>query len=140
MDVAAAPRAKSLLQHFAAVKDIRQPCKVTYLLKEGLLLVVCGTMAARDDDDDIVLWGKAHLPLLRRLGEDQVVTAAVRSCCGSAPKMSSTPRKKWPFQFLRSEWLKTFRKNGALKHNKSGRSPSPLSHTGRQGRTPSAGC
>lgn len=55
MDVTAAPRAKSLLEHFSAIKDSRQPCKVMYPLKEVLLLVVCGTMAACDDYDDIVL-------------------------------------------------------------------------------------
>ena len=40
-----------------------------YPLKEVLLLVVCGTMAACDDYDDIALWAKTHLPFLRRLGE-----------------------------------------------------------------------
>jgi predicted transposase YbfD/YdcC len=69
MDITAAPRAKSLLEHFSAIKDNRQPCKVMYPLKEVLLLVVCGTMAACDDYDDIVLWGKTHLPFLRRLQE-----------------------------------------------------------------------
>jgi predicted transposase YbfD/YdcC len=69
MDALPAPRAKSLLEHFSAVKDDRQPCKVMYPLQEVLLLVVCGTMAACDDYDDIVLWGKTHLPFLRRLRE-----------------------------------------------------------------------
>jgi predicted transposase YbfD/YdcC len=69
MNETAAPRAKSLLEHFSAIKDIRQPCKVMYPLKEVLLLVVCGTMAACDDYDDIVLWGKTHLPFLRRLAD-----------------------------------------------------------------------
>jgi predicted transposase YbfD/YdcC len=67
MDAMPAPRAKSLLEHFSAIKDDRQPCKVMYPLKEVLLLVVCGTMAACDDYDDIVLWGKTHLAFLRRL-------------------------------------------------------------------------
>ncbi len=31
-----------------------------------LLLVVCGTIASCDDYDDIVEWGEAHLPFLRR--------------------------------------------------------------------------
>jgi predicted transposase YbfD/YdcC len=57
------------LEHFSAITDTRQPCKVMYPLKEVLLLVVCGTMAACDDYDDIVLWGKAHLPFLRRLAD-----------------------------------------------------------------------
>jgi predicted transposase YbfD/YdcC len=69
MNETVAPRAKSLLEHFSAIKDIRQPCKVMYPLKEVLLLVVCGTMAACDDYDDIVLWGKTHLPFLRRLAD-----------------------------------------------------------------------
>jgi predicted transposase YbfD/YdcC len=61
------PRRKSLLQHFSAIKDSRQPCKVMYPLSEVLLLVVCGTMAACDDYDDIVLWGNKHLDFLRCL-------------------------------------------------------------------------
>jgi len=62
-----APRRKSLLDHFSAIKDGRQPCKVMYPLGEVLLLVVCGTMAACDDYDDIVLWGTRHLEFLRSL-------------------------------------------------------------------------
>jgi predicted transposase YbfD/YdcC len=65
-EVATRP-AKSLLEHFSAIEDTRQPCKVMYPLREVLLLVVCGTMAACDDYDDIVLWGNAHLDVLRRL-------------------------------------------------------------------------
>lgn len=61
------PRRKSLLEHFSTIKDTRQPCKVMYPLSEVLLLVVCGTMAACDDYDDIVLWGSKHLDFLRRL-------------------------------------------------------------------------
>lgn len=64
-----APRAKSLLEHFSQIKDTRQPCKVMYPLSEVLLLVVCGTMAACDDYDDIVLWGGKHLKFLRGLQE-----------------------------------------------------------------------
>lgn len=69
MKIAAVPRAKSLLEHFSAIEDVRQPCKVMYPLSEVLLLVVCGTMAACDDYDDIVLWGNQHLDFLRRLQE-----------------------------------------------------------------------
>jgi predicted transposase YbfD/YdcC len=69
MNEAAAPRARSLLEHFSAIRDDRQPCKVMYPLSEVLLLVVCGTMAACDDYDDIVLWGKKHLDFLRGLQE-----------------------------------------------------------------------
>ena len=67
MNEAARPRAKSLLEHFSEIKDRRQPCKVMYPLGEVLLLVVCGTMAACDDYDDIVLWGNKHLDFLRGL-------------------------------------------------------------------------
>ena len=69
MNEVAAPRARSLLEHFSAIPDGRQPCKVMYPLSEVLLLVVCGTMAACDDYDDIVLWGEKHLDFLRRLQE-----------------------------------------------------------------------
>ena len=69
MNEAAAPRAKSLLEHFSAIAGVRQPCKVMYPLGEVLLLVVCGTMAACDDYDGIVLWGEKHLGFLRRLQE-----------------------------------------------------------------------
>jgi predicted transposase YbfD/YdcC len=62
-------RAKSLLDHFAEIEDNRQPFKVMYPLSEVLLLVVCGTIAACDDYDDIVLWGKKHLGFLRSLQE-----------------------------------------------------------------------
>jgi predicted transposase YbfD/YdcC len=67
MDVIEAPRRRSLLDHFSAIKDTRQPCKVMYPLREVLLLVVCGTIATCDDYDDIVLWGEQHLAFLRRL-------------------------------------------------------------------------
>lgn len=67
MKEVAKPRRKSLLEHFSAIKDNRQPCKVMYPLSEVLLLVVCGTIAACDDYDDIVLWGNKHLDFLRRL-------------------------------------------------------------------------
>jgi len=67
MSEVAAPRRQSLLEHFSAIKDNRQPCKVMYPLSEVLLLVVCATMAACDDYDDIALWGNKHLDFLRRL-------------------------------------------------------------------------
>ena len=60
-------RRKNLLDHFAEIKDWRQPCKVMYRLDEVLLLVVCGTICANDDYDDIVLWGETHLDFLREL-------------------------------------------------------------------------
>ena len=61
------PRRKSLLEHFAEIKDTRQSCKVMYRLDEVLLLVVCATMASCDDYEDIVLWGENHLDFLRGL-------------------------------------------------------------------------
>ena len=60
------PRIASLLQHFAAVKDFRDPWRVAHPLCEVLLLVVCGTIAAGDDYEDIVDWGNARLSFLRR--------------------------------------------------------------------------
>jgi predicted transposase YbfD/YdcC len=63
------PQLRVLLDHFAAIKDTRQPCKVMYPLREVLLLVVCGTIASGDDYDDIVDWGQAHLSFLRRFAE-----------------------------------------------------------------------
>lgn len=61
------PQRSSLLEHFSSIKDNRQACKVMYPLGEVLLLVVCATMAACDDYDDIALWGNKHLDFLRRL-------------------------------------------------------------------------
>ena len=59
------PRVKSLLDHFSAVEDMREPWRVAHPLAEILLLVVCATMASCDDFDDIAAWGKAHLAFLR---------------------------------------------------------------------------
>jgi hypothetical protein len=55
-------RLRLLLDHFAKIKDTRQAWKVAYPLREVLFLVVCGTIASGDDYEDIVNWGKAHLP------------------------------------------------------------------------------
>ena len=60
------PRIASLLQHFSAIADFREQWRVAHPLPEVLLLVVCGTIAASDDYDEIVDWGNAHLPFLRR--------------------------------------------------------------------------
>ena len=64
-----APSLRLLLDHFAAIPDRRQPCKVMYPLREVLLLAVCGTIACGDDYDDIVDWGEAHLDLLKGFSE-----------------------------------------------------------------------
>ena len=63
------PRLRVLLDHLATIKDTRQSWKVAYPLREVLFLVVCGTIASGDDYDDIVDWGEAHLPFLRRFSE-----------------------------------------------------------------------
>jgi len=63
------PRLASLLDHFSALRDARQSCKVMYPLPEVLLLVVCGTIASSDDYEDIVDWGEAHLAFLRQFSE-----------------------------------------------------------------------
>jgi len=41
------PRTRGLLEHFGAIKDSRQPCKVMYPLPEVLLLAVCATHERR---------------------------------------------------------------------------------------------
>src|SRR5574337_543706 len=58
-----------LLDHFLALSDDREPHRVMYPLHEVLLLVTCATICSCDDFDDIVLWGKHHLPFLRRFSE-----------------------------------------------------------------------
>jgi predicted transposase YbfD/YdcC len=60
------PRLRVLLDHFAAILDDREPWRVAHPLPEVLLLVVCGTIAACDDFEDIADWGEAHLSFLRR--------------------------------------------------------------------------
>ena len=67
MEEVSVSRRKSLLDHFSAIKDTRQSCKVMYRLEEVLLLVVCGSICGCDDYDDIVLWGETHLDFLRKL-------------------------------------------------------------------------
>jgi hypothetical protein len=63
------PRLALLLDHFAAVKDVREPWRVVYPLREVLVLVVCATIANCDDYEDIVAWGEAHLDFLRRFSD-----------------------------------------------------------------------
>jgi predicted transposase YbfD/YdcC len=64
------PRLRRLLDHFSAITDTRQSWRVAYPLPEILLLVVCGSIAACDDYDDILEWGQAHLAFLRRFLPD----------------------------------------------------------------------
>ena len=56
----------SLWDHFSALKDPRQAGKVVYPLPEILLLVLAATLAGADDFVEIRLWGRQHLPFLRR--------------------------------------------------------------------------
>lgn len=60
------PRLRSLLEHFAAIEDPREPWRVAHPLPEVLLLVVCASIASCDDFDDIAAWGESHLDFLRR--------------------------------------------------------------------------
>lgn len=60
------PRLRLLLDHFALLEDDREAWRVAYPLPEVLLLVVCGTIAAGDDFEDIADWGEDNLGFLRR--------------------------------------------------------------------------
>jgi len=66
LDFADKPRLALLLEHFAWLGDDRERWRVAYPLPEVLLLLVCGTIAAGDDFDEIVEWGEDNLPFLRR--------------------------------------------------------------------------
>ena len=63
------PRLAALLDHFAAIEEVREPWRVMYPLREVLFLVVCATVANCDDYEDIVDWGEANLGFLRRFSE-----------------------------------------------------------------------
>jgi predicted transposase YbfD/YdcC len=65
----AKPQLRVLLDYLGRVEDTRQSWRVAYPLREVLFLVVCGTIASGDDYEDIVDWGEAHLPFLRRFSE-----------------------------------------------------------------------
>jgi hypothetical protein len=60
------PRLRVLLDHFGLVEDARASWQVAHPLPEVLLLVVCGTIGACDDFDEIVEWGENNLAFLRR--------------------------------------------------------------------------
>ena len=60
------PRLRLLLDHFARIEDEREPWRVAHPLPEILLLIVCGTVAAGDDFDDIADWGTDNVAFLRR--------------------------------------------------------------------------
>lgn len=63
------PRLALLLEHFAAIEDVREPWRVAYPLREVLLLVVCATIANCDDYEDVVDWGEANLKFLRSFSD-----------------------------------------------------------------------
>jgi hypothetical protein len=65
----AKPLLALLLDHFAAVKDVRDPWRVAYPLREVLFRVVCATIANSDNYEDIVNWNGAHLDFLRRFSD-----------------------------------------------------------------------
>jgi hypothetical protein len=58
-----------MLEHFGAVGDPREGCKVRYPLREVLFLVTCATIAGCDDDDGIADWGVIHRDFLKEYGE-----------------------------------------------------------------------
>lgn len=60
------PRLRLLLDHFALIEDDREAWRVAHPLPEVLLLVVCGTIAAGDDFEDIADWGADNVAFLRR--------------------------------------------------------------------------
>jgi predicted transposase YbfD/YdcC len=60
------PADRSILTHFAALKDPRQCAKVLYPLTEILLLALAATIAGADDFVEVTLWGEQHQAFLRR--------------------------------------------------------------------------
>jgi predicted transposase YbfD/YdcC len=58
--------AKSLLDHFSALKDPRQSWRVVYPLREILLLVLCASLCGMEDFVEIRMWGEYRLGFLRR--------------------------------------------------------------------------
>jgi len=62
-------RLRLLLDHFAAVGDPREACKVKYPLREVLFLVTCASIAGCDDYDEIAAWGAHHHTFLKGYGE-----------------------------------------------------------------------
>jgi predicted transposase YbfD/YdcC len=57
----------SLLDHFSALRDPRQPGKVVYPLPEIMLLVLCATLAGAEDFVEVRHWGRKKLPFLRAM-------------------------------------------------------------------------
>lgn len=57
----------TLLDHFSALNDPRQPGKVLYPLPEVMLLVLCATLAGAEDFVEVRFWGREKLTFLRSL-------------------------------------------------------------------------
>ncbi|KKM44000.1 hypothetical protein LCGC14_1562260 [marine sediment metagenome] len=57
---------QSLLDQFSALEDSRQAWKVTYPLREIVLIVLCDTMAGAEDCVEIKEWAGKKLDVLRR--------------------------------------------------------------------------
>jgi predicted transposase YbfD/YdcC len=62
-------RLRLLLDHFADVRDPREPAKVKYPLPEVLFMVTCASIAGCDDYDEIADWGAHHIEFLRGYSE-----------------------------------------------------------------------
>lgn len=62
-------RLRLLLDHFGAVGDPREACKVRYPLREVLFLVTCASVAGCDDYDEIADWGAQHRGFLSGYAE-----------------------------------------------------------------------
>jgi len=56
----------TLLDHFSALDDPHQACKVTYPLPEMLLIELCATMAGAEDFVETERWANRKLGFLRR--------------------------------------------------------------------------
>ena len=66
MDSGALSESIVFLEHFAELKDPRQPGKVVYTLSEVLLLCLLAVLAGAETFTDIALFGEKKLHLLRR--------------------------------------------------------------------------
>lgn len=57
---------RSVLDHFSALEDPREPWRVMYPLPEILLVVLCATLSGMEDFVEIKLWGEQRIDFLRR--------------------------------------------------------------------------
>ncbi len=96
--------AKSLLDHFLALKDPRQSWRVVYPLREILLLVLCASLCGMEDFVEIRMWGQHRLDFLRRfypfergLASHDTLNDVINAL---DPKL---------FQACFSEWVETLR-------------------------------